>query len=226
MHSKIELIKPLIMSTSYEKTFEKSRLLITGVNQIEEIKQRIAPVYTEERLAKGNELLKTAKETMQIQNKEMVEASIAVKEYHKVDERLHEHLVKARKAIRYFFKNDKTVLAMMHINDPIPTDYNGWKTTCEHVMNGIILYPAVQEKLEWIGITPKVVQLCKDDLRKLDELKSDAARESGEAQVATDVKKEAFKNLKNYCTDLRECLDLFFEDHERQQLEKVGISVH
>lgn len=214
------------MNTSYEKTYEKSRILITGVNQVKEIKQRIAPVYTEERLAEGQELLKQAKESMQIQNKEMVEASIAVKNYHKVDERLHNHLVKARKAIRYFFKNDETVMAMMHINNPIPGDYNGWKASCEHVMNGIILYPAVQEKLNWVGITPEVVQECKDDLEKLNLLKSDAARESGEAQVASDTKKQAFRNLKDYCIDLRECLDLFFEDHERQQLEKVGIIIH
>ncbi|MBS2098354.1 hypothetical protein [Carboxylicivirga linearis] len=214
------------MKTSYEKIYEKSRILITGVNQIKEIKQRISPVYTEERLAEGTELLKLAKQSMITQDKEIIESSMATKAYHEVDEHLHTILVKVRKAIRYFFKDDQLVQASMHINDPIPTDYNGWKTLCERVMNGIILYPAVQDKLEWIGISQEVVTQCKSDLEKLDQLKSDAARESGEAQVASDTKKQAFKNLKDYCIDLRECLDLFFEDDERQQLEKVGISVH
>ena len=214
------------MKTSYEKTYEKSRILIMGVNQIKEIKQRIAPVYTEERLAEGNELLKLAKQSMMTQDKEIIESSMATKAYHEVDEQLHSILVKVRKAIRYFFKDDQLVQASMHINDTIPTDYNGWKTLCERVMNGIILYPAVQEKLELIGINQEVVRQCKSDLEKLDQLKSDATRESGEAQVASDTKHEVFDKLNTYCIDLRECLDLFFEDHERQQLVKVGISVH
>ncbi len=213
------------MKTSYEKTYEKSRILIMGVNQVEEIKQRIAPVYNEERLAKGNELLQLAKQSMIAQDKEMIEASMATKAYHEVDEQLHSVLVKIRKAIRYFFKNDEIVLANMHINDPIPTDYNGWKALCEQVMNGIILFPIVQQKLELIGINQEMVRQCKADLDKLDQLKSDAARESGEAQVASEAKHEAFDNLNAYCIDLRECLDLFFEDSERQQLEKVGIIV-
>nr|WP_319400961.1 hypothetical protein [uncultured Carboxylicivirga sp.] len=214
------------MNTSYEKTYEKSRILINGVLTNNDIKQRIAAVYTEERLAVGNDLLAKAKQSMLAQDKEKIESSMATSAYHEVDDRLHSHLVKARRAVRYFFKNDEMVLAVMHIEDPIPSDYNGWKAMCEHVMNGIILYPVVQEKLNLVGITDVVVDKCKSDLQKLDLLKSEATKESGDAQVATVAKKEAFNNLKEYCNDLRECLDLFYDSDDRQQLEKVGVVVH
>ena len=59
----------------------------------------------------------------------------------------------------------------------------------------------------------------------VDQLRLRAEKEDGEAQQASVTKQETFNELKAYCSDLCECLDLFYHGNERQKLEEVGIVV-
>ncbi len=83
----------------------------------------------------------------------------------------------------------------------------------------------VLTKINLVGITNEEIASLKTDLDALDELRLTAVKEDGESQIATKNKEASFNELKSYCIDLRECLDLFFDGSERQVLEKVGITV-
>jgi hypothetical protein len=83
----------------------------------------------------------------------------------------------------------------------------------------------VVEKLALLGFTADKIAALQDDVSSLDQLKLTAEKEDGEAQLATAKKNELFDQLMSYCSDLRECLNLFYEGTESQELEKVGIVV-
>jgi hypothetical protein len=75
------------------------------------------------------------------------------------------------------------------------------------------------------NLTAEVIAAMQADLITVDDLKLKAEKEDGEAQQATTQKQEYYVEFMAYCSDLRACLDLFYEGSERQKLEVLGIVV-
>lgn len=213
------------MSRSQESVLEKNRVLIEGVNGSTVIKARIAPVYPEERLATGPVLYETARIALNSQAAEKAEGVAAVKAFNTAKEAVHDHFVTTRNWLRYFFKSDVDMQNVAYLNEEIPTNYAQWDNLVERTFNALVSTPALIEKLAVVDITPEKVAGWQGDLKAVGQLKVVAEKEDGEAQAASVKKQEAMAELAAYCSDLRECLNLFYQGSERQVLEQVGIVV-
>ena len=134
-------------------------------------------------------------------------------------------MLKIRKAGRYFFKNDAELSTLLRLNKEIPGNYANWKNLYQETVNTIVQHKAIQEKLTLVGLDSKEIGKTVKQLSKIDNLKIKAEKEDGEAQIATVQKNESHQKLMTYCSDLRACLDLFYEGSERQILEQIGILV-
>ncbi len=213
------------MSDSLEKELERNRILVQGVMDNSEIKERIAPIYPEEKLAQGVELYNAARNAFQTQIIEVGESRTATRAFNNEKDRIHNLLIKIRKTLRYFYKNNLQQEEVLQFNKAVPTNYAEWGDMIRLTVNAIMSRDEVLTKINLVGITNEEIASLKTDLDALDELRLTAVKEDGESQIATKNKEASFNELKSYCIDLRECLDLFFDGSERQVLEKVGITV-
>lgn len=213
------------MKRTFENEMEKCRILIYGVTANASIKARIAPIYTEERLVQGDHLYQAAKSAAATQGIEKAEGMAATRQYNAARDRIHEGLVKVRQTLRYFFKKELRLLRLLQVDHEIPTNYAQWKMMAETTFSLIQSEADVQQKLALIGITSDVIDNYIDQIDQIDQLRLTAEKEDGEAQQASQQKREAFDELKAFCSDLRECLNLFYQGAERQKLEEVGIVV-
>lgn len=213
------------MKESYLKELEKGRLLVYGVSADESIKERIKLIYSAERIEVGKSLYAKTKTAFDVQNTERIESSQATREFNDSCTTLHDKLIQIRKVGRYFFKNDLELTTLLRLNKEVPTAYPEWKALADDTVNAIITHEAIQEKLTLAALPPEVIAAMQADLTRVDELKLKAEREDGEAQQATTQKQEYYVEFMAYCSDLRACLDLFYEGNERQKLEVLGIVV-
>ncbi|MBK3518740.1 hypothetical protein [Carboxylicivirga marina] len=200
-------------------------MLIEGVNSNDAIKTRIAPIYTEEKLANGPVLFTNAKLAANHQTKEKAEGTAAVKAFNGAKDELHNNFVRLRHSVRYFFKSDVNMQNMVYLNEDIPGNYAQWSNLIERTLSVVMATPAITEKLSLVNISTDVLTGWQDDLMNIGQLKIVAEKEDGEAQAASVKKRETMAELKAYCSDLRECLNLFYHGSERQVLEQVGITV-
>lgn len=213
------------MSKSQENVLEKSRVLIEGVNNNDAIKARIAPIYPEERLATGPVLYDSARAALNNQAIEKAEGVAAVKAFNTAKDAVHDHFVTMRNWLRYFFKSDIDMQNAAYLNEDIPGNYAQWDSLVERTFTSVLSSPPLIEKLTLVDITSERIVGWQDDLKNVEQLKLVAEKEDGEAQAASVKKRETMAALKAYCSDLRECLNLFYHGSERQVLEQVGITV-
>lgn len=213
------------MSKSFQKSLEECRILIYGINGNQSIKTKIAAIYTPERIEVGVQLHQACKAASENQSIEKIESTQAGRNYRETYDKIYERLLKIRKAGRYFFKNDAELSSLLRLNKEVPTNYADWKNLCNETANTIVQHESIQEKLALVELGLEEITEMTQELAKIDELKIKAEKEDGEAQVATVRKQETFNELMTYCSDLRACLNLFYEGSERQILEQVGILV-
>jgi hypothetical protein len=204
---------------------EKGRLLVYGISADESIKQCIQLIYPEERIELGKSHYAKTKTAFELQNIEGIESSLATREFNDLYTVLRDKLIRIRKVGRYFFKNDLELSTLLRLNKEVPAAYPEWKALVDDTVNAIIAHEAIHEKLSLATLTPEVITALQADLAKLGELKLKAEKEDGEAQQATTQKQEYYIEFMAYCSDLRACLDLFYEGNERQKLEVLGIVV-
>ncbi|WP_461642641.1 PQLLE family protein [Labilibaculum euxinus] len=213
------------MPKSLQKSLEECRILVYGLSGNEAIKTRIAAIYPEKRILDGVKLYEDAKSAFESQSTEKIESTEANREFKIVYEKIYGQLVKIRKAGRYFFKNNAELRTLLRLNKEIPGNYADWKNLCEETTNAVLQHVVIQDKLALVELGSEKITEMAQQLEKIDELKIKAEKEDGEAQVATVRKQETFNKLMAYCTDLRACLDLFYERSERQTLEQLGILI-
>ncbi len=213
------------MSKSFQKSLEECRILIYGINGNPSIKTKIGAIYPPERMEVGVQLYQTCKAASEKQSIEKIESTQAGRDYRETYDQISEKLLKIRKAGRYFFKINAELSTLLRLNKDVPTNYADWKNLCNETTNTIVQHESIQEKLALVELGPEEITKMAQQLAKIDELKIKAEKEDGEAQVATVQKQESFNELMAYCSDLRACLDLFYEGSERQTLEQVGILV-
>ncbi|MUP38089.1 hypothetical protein [Labilibaculum euxinus] len=213
------------MKESYLKELEKGRLLVYGISADESIKECIQPIYSEERIELGKSLYTKTKTAFELQNIEGIESSQATREFNGFYTMLRDKLIRIRKVGRYFFKNDLELSTLLRLNKEVPAAYPEWKALTDDTVSAIVTHEAIQEKLTLASLMPDAITALQADLVKLDDLKLKAEKEDGEAQQATAQKQEYYVEFMAYCSDLRACLDLFYEGSERQKLEVLGIVV-
>ena len=213
------------MNRTIEGRLEDGRILVYGVSEDASIKERIAAIYNDEKLTRGTELYQTAYQASKNQTLEKSESSAVTRQFNDLKGTIHNQLVNIRGGIRYFFKTDLALMNKLQMNNEVPTNYAQWRTMIDLTLSVIETQQGVQEKLTLLNISPEQISAMKADLAKLEQLRLNAEKEDGEAQEATVKKQESFDEFMRYCSDLRECLNLFYQGSERQELEKVGITV-
>ena len=213
------------MKRTFENELEKCRVLIYGVQANPAIKERIAPVYPEERIAEGVSRYETTKAAAEDQSTEKEESMAATKAFADSRNSIHQSLIRARQAIRYFFKNDFRILKLLQMDQEVPAAYAAWKILAETTFKTALANAEVIEKLAVAGISQDNINETLALLTELEQQRLTAEKEDGEAQQATMRKQEALEELSAYCIDLRECLNLFFVGRDRQKLEEIGIIV-
>lgn len=213
------------MPKSKQKQLEEYRLLIYGVSDNEEIKNRISAIYSEERISQGIALYQETKAAFEAQDLEKIEANQANHEYKNTYEEINAMLVKIRKAGRYFFQNNIELNTLLRLNKEIPATYADWKALAEATVSAVMNHTEIQNKLALVDLTPEAMNKLKELLGLIDTQKLKAEKENGEAQLATEKRNESFASLQTYCSDLRACLSLFFDGSGSQILEQVGILV-
>ncbi|MFA9372052.1 MAG: hypothetical protein ACERIH_10120 [Labilibaculum antarcticum] len=213
------------MRTTYEKDLEKGRILVCGISENASIKERIKNIYTAEKIAEGVVLCEQTNEAFGTQQNEAIESGVVNEKFTQVQESIHNSLVSVRRAGRYFFKNETELSTLLRLNKDIPKAYAEWKALANETFSTIQSHDTIQAKLSLANLTPELIGKVKDELVQMDQLKLDAEKEDGEAQQATVRKMELFNQFMAYCSDLKECLNLFYEGDARQKLEEVGIVV-
>lgn len=210
---------------THENELERSRVLIEGVRGDDAMKTRIAPIYPSSRINKGLALYNKAKDATNLQAKEKVEGIASVKAFNTAKDSLHTRFVRLRNSIRYFYKSDMEMQSKTYLNEEIAGNYAQWSNLIERTFAAIADEAELGEKLAMLAITPEEIANWKADLLKIEQLKLIAEKEDGEAQEASVKKRETMAELKAFCSDLRECLKLYYHGSDRQALEKVGIVV-
>lgn len=213
------------MKESYLKELEKGRLLVYGISNDASIKERIQLIYSEERIELGKSLYAKTKRAFEVQTTEKIESSHATKVFNDKYSNIHDQLIHIRKIGRYFFKNDIELATLLRLDVEVPIAYPEWKALVNDTVKAVVTHDVIQEKLSLANVTPKVIKALKAELLAIDDLKLTSEKEDGEAQQATTQKQEYYVEFMAYCSDLRACLDLFYEGNERQKLEVLGIVV-
>lgn len=120
-----------------QKQLEKGRILVYGLAENEEIKARIAPIYPDERIEQGKQKYMLAKEAIDKQVIEGVEATQAHKNFKsKYDEGV-EIFRKLRKVGRYFFSNDTEKFGLLRLNVGEPRNYAEWRDWAKATVEAI-----------------------------------------------------------------------------------------
>jgi len=213
------------MSNNFEKDLENYRVLIYGVASNNSIKERIAPIYTEEKLAEGVDLFESTRTIVDKQKVEQAESMAVTRQFNEKVDYVQEQYVRLRKAIRYFCKSDLTLMDKLGLNIPVPKNYPEWHTLVRMTLAGLDNAAWVLDKIVIVGFTAEALIALKQELTEVEQLRLVAEKEDGEAQQATAQKNLLYDQLRHYCYDLKECLDLFYHGTERQKLEEVGIVV-
>jgi hypothetical protein len=213
------------MKRTFENDMEKFRKMIYGIVDNASIKERIALIYNEERLAAGQALYMATKEAAESQLIEKIEANEAISQFNQTKEEIHQALVKYRRVARYLFKNNLSIQKTLLLDNDIPASYAAWKSLSQNTFNAIKTDASIIEKFALVGITSEEIDGFVSNTNGLDQLQLAAEKEDGEAQQASLKKQETFNELKAYCSDLYECLNLFYLGSERQKLEEIGIIV-
>ncbi len=213
------------MEKTYEYYLEKNRILIYGVSGSEEIKTRIAAVYPVERLAEGENLYLKTRDSFKAQTKEKKEAVSATLAFNEKKDWTNEKLSKVRQAIRYFYKNDWATQQALLIEAEVPTDFASWTIFAESVFAAVLANADATAKMAILGHSAEQLQSYLEAAQEAEQLRLVAEKEDGEGQQATVTKLQNYSELMEYCTDLRECLGLFYTGAEAQKLEEVGIIV-
>ncbi|TAJ11077.1 hypothetical protein DMA11_18195 [Marinilabiliaceae bacterium JC017] len=213
------------MNQSYESKLEKGRILVYGVISNAVIVQQIGSIYTPERLEEGQRLYLATKDAFRHQNNKKIESTLAYGKFSKAQNVLYAQMVKIRKTARYFFKNDYLAQSLLQLNNSIPNRYADRIAFSKQTINAVATHENIQARLTVGGVTPHMIADTMTLLDDIDSLKLETEKKDGEAQMATVTKNKHFKAFMTYCSDLRACLNLFFEGHARHELEKVGITV-
>lgn len=213
------------MNKSYDNELEKGRILVFGVSENDEMKQRISALYSEERITQGINLYEATRYAFESKNIEYIESSNANRKFSETQIHIHDTLIHIRRAGRYLFSKEDELATLLRLNKSVPTLYSAWKSFAQETISAILTHEAIQQKLSLVELGPEAIAELNSDILKIDDLKLIAEKEDGEAQMATQEKEERFREFMVYCADLRECLNLFYRGTERQKLEKVGVVV-
>lgn len=213
------------MNKSYDNELEKGRILVFGVSENDEMRQRISALYSEERITKGINLYEATRYAFESKNIEYIESSNANRKFSETQTHIHDTLIHIRRAGRYLFSKEDELATLLRLNKSVPTLYSAWKTFAQETLGAILTHEAIQQKLSLVELGSEAIAELNSDILKIDDLKLRAEKEDGEAQMATQEKEERFREFMAYCADLRECLNLFYRGNERQKLEKVGVVV-
>lgn len=216
------------MSTNkvFNQNIQEMRTLITNAVEQEEIKTKIAPHgYTDEKMLLLKNLLAETEELAFSQAEEYLQKKNAASEYTDSYVVVEKNYSKIRKICKYLLNADSKDWSDLKLSSPVPRSAASEIVIYQTFYTRLLMKQALIAEFLPFGYTSESIS---KELARLDHLKSlfdIRENETGEAQRATKLRDEKYRELNNECKDLKQLLKIIFDGSDAQLLESLGMLV-
>jgi len=128
-----------------------------------------------------------------------------------------------RKLTRILLKSDIHAWVQLQLDTDNPKAYSTWVQLLTNYYAQIAATPALQAKVQNVGITPAIVLAQSQALLDLQKLKESLKNETAEAQAATDTRNRAFDALYPQYSEYIKYAKILLAGN--QALEAIGVKV-
>lgn len=128
-----------------------------------------------------------------------------------------------RALTRILFKGDIQAWVSLQLDTANPKAYPAWVQLLTNFYSQITATPALQEKVQTVGITATTVSAQAQALLDLQILKESLRKETAEAQIATDTRDRAFDALYPQYSEYIKYAKILLAGN--QALEAIGVKV-
>lgn len=210
----------------FNQNMQKMRTLIKNAVEQKEVKTVIAPHgYTDEKMLALSNLLDETEQLSFVQQEEYLEKKHASSNYLEAYVVVEKNYRKLRKICKYKLMADSLDWTDLEIGSRIPEAAAAETAYFQKFYTRLLTKASLITELAPFGFTAESITAEKDQLGQLKSLYNSREKENGEAQRATKLRDEKYRELKNECRDLKRLLKIVFEGAESQLLESLGILV-
>ena len=178
--------------------------------------------YDETRLGEGKNLLDTANQLQQMQQKEYGDQYEATDALSLAHTNANKEYMKFVKIARVALKSDYAVIKKLDLGGNRKTTFSGWMGQARQFYLNALADSTVLEKMAGYGITQTKLENGKTLLNQAEAANADQKKEKGEAQQATLERDKAIDNLEEWLSDFIVIARIALEE-KPQLLEKLGI---
>lgn len=210
------------MKQSLKEQLERTRLIVEGVKQNSEIKKKMARVgFTDDDLQRGTNLRKSVSENKTRQGKGLGAQKAATQSFKQQREEINEEYLYHLSVAKIALRNDSTLWDVLQLNGRRETTVAGWFSQVQDFYDNIDTVAAAMKKH---GVTAAELNQNREKIAAAAQLRVAQAQKKGEAQSATQERKRALAELKQWEQDFRYLAKFALKDNP-QQLEALGIVV-
>lgn len=214
-------------SKNYHDTMDESivKMKITFSNaslpEIFAVMQTVG--YTAEKIAGMNAELSQLETLCQGQIKEYADQDVEQEKFNNKRVEINAVFNQHRALTRILFKGDIHAWVALQLDTANPKAYSAWIQLLTNFYSQITATPALQEKVQTIGINSATVTAQSQALLDLQTLKESLRKETAEAQTATDTRDRAFDALYPQYSEYIKYAKILLAGN--QALEAIGVKV-
>lgn len=179
--------------------------------------------YTAEKIAALNAEVSQLEALVQGQIKERADQSDEQNKFEIKKDEINVVFNQHRSLARILFKTDIHAWVALQLNTSIPRAFPEWAQMLSNFYAQISGSPALQTKVQTLGITADIVSAQSQALLDLQTLKENLRKETAEAQAATDNRDRAFDAIYPKYTEYIKYAKILLPNN--QMLEAIGVKV-
>jgi len=179
--------------------------------------------YTAEKIAAMNAELSQLETLCQGQIKEYADQDLEQEKFDNKKDEINAGFNQHRALTRILFKGDIQSWVSLQLDTDNPKAYPAWTQLLTNFYAQIAGTPALQTKVQTVGITATTVSAQSQALLALQILKESLRKETAEAQTATDTRDRAFDALYPQYTEYIKYAKVLLAGN--QALEAIGVKV-
>ena len=179
--------------------------------------------YTAEKVAGMNAELSQLETLSQGQIKESADQDEGQEKFDIKRGEINDLFNNHRKLTRILLKGDIHAWVALQLDTDNPKAYPAWVQLLTNYYAQIAATPALQAKVQKVGITPAIVSTQSQGLLDLQKLKESLKNETAEAQAATDTRNSAFDALYPQYSEYIKYAKILLAGN--QALEAIGVKV-
>ena len=200
-----------------------SQVMIENALADAEIKEKVAAFgYSENKLVQAKTLYQEVTELYNKQKKEYGEQIEATKEQKYAYDETNKAYMKSLKVARVAFQNNAKAASLL-IDGQRKQSLSGYVEQANAFYTNLLNDPELLGIMAEFGCTIEKLKAEHELVRKLIVKVEAHAKETGEAQTATEKRDKKIDELDSWLSDFKKIVKVAFED-DRQKLEKLGIT--